>query len=119
MKGMFLAGWAMLVAAISIMAFAQSRRGDDEIQEVKVVVTKTGYEPSSFDLKPGIPARVTFVRESAESCGTEIVIPAYNVKCDLPLRQPVVVEFTPDKPGVFSFTCGMEMLRGRVVVQEK
>jgi plastocyanin domain-containing protein len=37
----------------------------------------------------------------------------------LPLNKPVVVAFTPNKSGGFSFTCGMGMLRGKIVVQEK
>jgi plastocyanin domain-containing protein len=27
------------------------------------------------------------------------------------------VEFTPDRPGEFSFTCGMNMLRGKIIAQ--
>jgi plastocyanin domain-containing protein len=45
------------------------------------------------------------------------VIPDFNIKRDLPFREPVVVEFTPAKRGVFKFTCGMEMLEGKIVVR--
>ncbi len=27
------------------------------------------------------------------------------------------IEFTPDRAGEFTFTCGMSMLRGRLIVQ--
>jgi plastocyanin domain-containing protein len=47
----------------------------------------------------GIPARVTFVREVEATCGTEIVLADYGIKKDLPLRQPVSVEFTPARTG--------------------
>jgi plastocyanin domain-containing protein len=29
----------------------------------------------------------------------------------------VVVEFTPSKTGEFKFACGMDMLRGKIIVQ--
>jgi plastocyanin domain-containing protein len=35
----------------------------------------------------------------------------------LPLNEPVVVEFTPRSAGEIGFVCGMNMLRGTVVVQ--
>ena len=36
---------------------------------------------------------------------------------ELPAFKTVPVEFTPDKPGEYTFTCGMNMLRGRLVVR--
>jgi plastocyanin domain-containing protein len=35
----------------------------------------------------------------------------------LPLDQPVAIELTPNVPGEVGFVCGMNMLRGKVVVQ--
>jgi plastocyanin domain-containing protein len=35
----------------------------------------------------------------------------------LPLNEPVVVEFTPKTSAEIAFVCGMNMLRGTVVVQ--
>lgn len=80
-------------------------------------MTEKGFQPDTIKLKRGIPARVTFVRKVEETCATEVVIPEFNVKRDLPFKEPVVVEFTPSKRGVFSFTCGMNMLRGKMVVR--
>lgn len=34
-----------------------------------------------------------------------------------PCPVPVPVEFTPERPGEYEFTCGMGMLRGKVVVR--
>ncbi|MCI0389773.1 MAG: ATP-binding protein [Acidobacteria bacterium] len=33
------------------------------------------------------------------------------------MNQPVVVEFTPAKTGEFKFACGMDMLRGKIIVR--
>jgi plastocyanin domain-containing protein len=46
-----------------------------------------------------------------------VVIPAFHIKRAVPLNEPVVVEFTPDKTGEFGFACRMGMLRGKFVVR--
>ncbi|QQS49177.1 MAG: hypothetical protein IPM66_11395 [Acidobacteriota bacterium] len=35
---------------------------------------------------------------------------------DLPMHEPVVVEFTPDKPEEIDFTCSMKMVGGKIEV---
>lgn len=115
-----------LVAAFFFTATAQGTqkqkrgragRNVKSVQSATVTLTDKGYQPASLKLQRGVPARVTFVRRLEETCGTEIMLPAYNIRRALPLNEPVVVEFTPDKAGEFNFTCGMGMLRGTVIVQ--
>ncbi len=96
----------------------RKQQAGSEIQTAKVILSERGYQPASLSLKPGLPARIEFVRQVEATCGTEIVIPEYNIKRELPLNEPVFVEFTPDKTGEFVFTCGMNMLRGKIIVQE-
>jgi RND family efflux transporter MFP subunit len=91
--------------------------GRDQMQSVTVILNDRGYEPESFGLRRGVPARITFVRKVDASCGTEIVLEEYGIKRELPLNQPVVVEFTPSKTGEFKFACGMDMLRGKILVK--
>ena len=40
----------------------------------------------------------------------------YWIARDLPAHQTTPIEFTPSKAGEFTFTCGMNMLRGKLVV---
>ncbi len=97
---------------------SQSSQGSQgRTQSVTVTLSDKGYQPESFKLRKGVPARVTFVRKVEATCGTEIVLAEYNLKRELPLDQPVVVEFTPAKTGEFKFACGMDMLRGKIIVQ--
>ena len=91
--------------------------GAGGVQAASVTLAEQGYQPDSLTLRRGVPARITFVRKTDATCGTEIVLPDYNVKKPLPLNRPVVVEFTPARAGEFKFTCGMDMLRGKVVVR--
>lgn len=94
---------------------AQQKRED--VQAVTVTLTEKGYQPESFKLKQGVHTRVTFVRKVEATCGSEIVLADYNIKRELPFNQPVTVEFTPTKSGAFKFACGMDMLRGKIIVQ--
>ncbi len=87
------------------------------VQSLTVKITTKGFEPKSFSLKPNIPARLTFRRQTDKTCGTAIVIQAYGINRPLPLNKPVTVEFTPDKAGEFTFACGMGMLRGKIIVE--
>lgn len=128
-KIMIIAACAMLIAGIGSTASAQAKKGKfkqttgaksqkvSKAQTVRVELGENGYQPRSFKLKKGVPARVTFVRRIEETCGKEISLPEYNIRRELPLNKPVTVEFTPTKAGEFNFTCGMGMLRGTVVVQ--
>jgi hypothetical protein len=98
---------------------APSRAADTQpkVQEAKVLVTQQGYEPEKLMLRAGVPARITFVRTTDKTCGTEVVFPSLNITRPLPLNEPVVIEFTPNATGEIGFVCGMDMLRGSVVVQ--
>jgi RND family efflux transporter MFP subunit len=90
---------------------------DSGVQAVTVKVTGKGFQPDRIELKRGVPARLTFVREIEETCVTAVLIPEFNIKQDLPLRELVVVEFTPSKSRRLDFTCGMKMLSGKIVVR--
>lgn len=97
--------------------FAQGKVKKQRVQSVTVSLTQSGYQPTSFRLKKGIPARITFIRRTEDECGKEVVFPAYNIRRTLPLNEYVTIRFTPKKAGTFSFVCGMNMLRGKMIVQ--
>jgi len=86
-------------------------------QTATVIVGDQGYEPARLTVRAGVPTRITFVRTSDKTCGTAVVFPTLNIRRELPLNQPVEIEFTPKKTGEVQFVCGMNMLRGTVVVE--
>jgi membrane fusion protein, heavy metal efflux system len=87
------------------------------VQAAKIVVTDQGFEPARVTLKAGVPAKLTFVRTSDKTCATEVVFPSLKLKRMLPLNEAVDVEFTPKTGGEIAFVCGMDMLKGAVVIQ--
>jgi plastocyanin domain-containing protein len=46
-----------------------------------------------------------------------VLLPDFHRTAELPEGEQVPVEFTPQEPGEYEFTCGMGMLRGKVVVR--
>lgn len=96
---------------------ASEGRGNEAVQTAKVVVNEQGYEPPTLRLSAGTPARITFVRVTDKTCGTEVVFPSLNIKHALPLNEPVVIEFTPERSGDIAFACGMNRLHGTIVVR--
>ena len=88
-----------------------------KVQEARVTVTDASFDPQRVTLQAGVPARVTFTRTSDKTCATAVVFASLNIRRELPLNTPVPIAFTPDKAGEMAFACGMNMLRGTVVVQ--
>lgn len=108
------------ISAVDVSAQQSSKtkkRTTQKVQNIRINVTERGYRPTSFRLKKGVPARITFVRTTEDDCGKEVVFPAYNIRRELPLNTPVTVRFTPRKAGTFGFACGMDMLKGKMIVQ--
>ncbi len=87
-----------------------------ELQEVKVVV-KGGYDPDVIVVKKGIPVRLNFYRDETDDCSDTVVFGDFNIRKPLPAFKTTPIEFTPEKEGEYVFTCGMGMLRGKLIVR--
>lgn len=88
----------------------------DGIQEVTITVDG-GYEPSRVVVNAGQPVRLNFLRHDPSSCLEQVVFPDFHIAQDLGLNQVTPIEFTPQKPGQYTFACGMNMFRGVVEVR--
>jgi plastocyanin domain-containing protein len=86
------------------------------MQEIKVTV-KGGYSPDTIVVKQGMPVRLNFYRDETASCSEQVVFGDFRIARDLPAFKTTPVEFTPDKSGEFTFTCGMNMMRGKLIVE--
>ena len=85
------------------------------VQEIKVTV-KGGYSPDVIVVKQGQPVRLDFYRDETASCSEQVVFGDFGIARDLPAFKTTPIEFTPEKAGEFTFTCGMNMMRGKLVV---
>ncbi len=89
---------------------------EGKVQEVKIIV-KGGYSPDVIVAKKGIPVRLNFYREETADCSDTVVFGDFNIRQPLPAFKTTVVEFTPQKAGEYAFTCGMGMLKGKIIVR--
>jgi plastocyanin domain-containing protein len=87
-----------------------------DLQEVKIVV-KGGYSPDVIVVKKGIPVRLDFYRDETADCSDTIVFGDFNIRKPLPAFKTTAIEFTPEKEGEYIFTCGMGMMRGKLIVR--
>lgn len=120
--------WIVLAAGAAAIAWvnwyfflagrqaATATAGAGGVQEVTITV-HGGYEPAEVRLRKGVPARLVFDRQETSGCSEEVVLPDFGIRRFLPAFQKTTVELTPEQAGSFEFTCGMSMLRGRLVVQ--
>lgn len=86
------------------------------VQEVRVTV-KGGYTPDTIVVQAGQPVRLQFYRDETADCSERVVFEELGIDQPLPAFQTTAVEFTPDKPGEYAFRCGMNMLKGLLVVE--
>ena len=90
--------------------------GEAGVQEIKVVV-EGGYAPDIIVVKRGQPVRLDFYRNETVSCSDRVIFGDFGIARDLPAFKTTSIEFTPDKAGEFTFACGMNMMRGKLVVE--
>ena len=86
------------------------------VQEVRVIV-KGGYTPDTIVVQAGKPVRLQFYRDETADCSERVVFEQFGVDQPLPAFQTTAVEFTPETPGEYPFRCGMNMLKGLLVVE--
>ena len=86
------------------------------VQTIKVLV-QGGYSPDRIEVKKGEPVRLLFTRQESNSCTEQVIFGDFGVSKMLPQNEEVPVEFTPDKAGEFTFHCGMNMVRGKLIVK--
>jgi plastocyanin domain-containing protein len=111
----------LLIALILWYFFGEKERTVAEVregglQEIKVTV-KGGYAPDVIVVKQGAPVRLDFYRDETASCSEQVIFGDFGIARDLPAFKTTPIEFTPDKTGEFTFTCGMNMMRGKLIVE--
>lgn len=104
----------MLGAFIPLVAPATAR-AETPVREIEIVVDG-GYQPAKVAVKVGERVRLKFVRKEYTGCTREVVIPALELRRELPPNKPVLVDLPALSPGEYEFRCGMNMVRGAITV---
>jgi plastocyanin domain-containing protein len=85
-------------------------------QEINVTV-KGGYSPDVIVVRKGKPVRLNFYRDETASCSEKVIFGDFGIARDLPPFKTTAIELMPEREGEFIFTCGMNMLRGKLIVE--
>ena len=85
-------------------------------RQIDVHVTMKGYQPSRIPVRAGEDVTLVFLRGEPNECAAELVFPALGIKKELPVGKPVAIPIRAEKPGEIAFSCGMDMLRGKLEV---
>jgi plastocyanin domain-containing protein len=119
--------FALLAAVVAIGACSGSKPAESVAADKDVYVAKAGetvkikvstsYEPKSIRVKKGESVKLEFTRVDDKNCGDEVVFPKLDIKKQLPVGIPVTVELTPTESGDLAFQCGMDMMKGKIVVE--
>ena len=115
--GIAVIGWINWYFFMAAGGMTRAAVGAFGVQNVTIAVAG-GYDPSTVRVRRGMPVRLTFDRRETSGCSEEVVIPDFRIRRFLPAHEKTAVEFTPTTAGTVEFTCGMGMLRGRIVVEE-
>lgn len=115
--GALAAAWVVWFFFLGERTRTHAIAGVGGVQEIKVVV-KGGYTPDRIVVERGRPVRLNFDREETASCSDTVVFGDFGISRPLPAFKTTAVEFTPARAGEFTFTCGMNMLHGKLIVEE-
>lgn len=84
--------------------------------EVDITVSG-GYLPEVISIPLGKLTKINFIRTDPTECLSEVVLPDFKIKKELPLNQKVSIEVTPERAGEYPYSCGMGMYHGKIVVR--
>lgn len=90
----------------------------DGTQVITVKVDDGGYTPERIAFKAGVPAKIIFDQHGTTECAWDVMSKDLGIKLTaIPEGEQTAVEFTPQEAGTYTFTCGMNMMKGTVIVE--
>lgn len=109
---------ATALGATSLLSGAASAEGGAEIREIEIVIDR-GYQPNSVTVAEGEKIRLRFLRKDYSPCSREVVFESLGIRRELPVGTPVLIDLPALSAGEIEFKCGMNMLRGKIVVEPR
>ena len=120
------AEWIVAAAGVTVTAvvwalFAARRRraaapAPGQTRRIRI---NGDYQPSEVHVRAGKPTRLIFRREETAPCSERVVFPDYGISVMLPPFEDVAVDLPASEPGEHEFTCQMQMLHGKLIVDRE
>jgi plastocyanin domain-containing protein len=105
-------------AAATAPTDARADGAQHEVREIEIIV-QGGYKPNRIEVFEGQHVQLRFLRKEAGGCTREVVFPSLGIRKELPEGQPVVIHLPELKAGEYEFKCGMNMIKGKIVVRAR
>lgn len=86
------------------------------VQSVTINILNSGYSPKRFAVKSGIPVQLTVNAGEVYSCATAFTFQAFGIDAYVKPNTNQIFNFTPDKKGLYTFSCSMGMYSGTMEV---
>jgi len=107
-----------LIVGLGGAFFVQSNVVEAHTRTVKIRVDKDGFSPASIEVEAGHKLNLVFNRVDKNNCGNVVVFPKLKIRKNLLVGKDVIVSLTPTEAGNITFTCGMGMMKGSLVVSD-
>jgi plastocyanin domain-containing protein len=108
----------LVAAGLALAGDARAESAQQKAREIEIVV-QGGYKPDRIELAEGENVQLRFIRKESSGCSREVVFPALGIRKELPEGTPVVIHLPVLKAGEYVFTCGMDMIRGKLIVRPR
>ena len=114
---LFLVAMALIVGADGAFALV-TNVVEAHTRTIKIKVDKNGFSPASIEVEAGHKLNLVFNRVDKNNCGNVVVFPKLKIRKNLLVGKDVIVSLTPTEAGNITFTCGMGMMKGSLVVSD-
>lgn len=84
--------------------------------EVEIIVDG-GYKPEVISISKNKKTKLNFIRRDPNTCLEEVVLGDFKIRKQLPLNKKISVEILPKENGEFTYSCGMGMYHGKIIVK--
>ena len=108
---------SVLGVGFTFWFFLGKREKETVVSDSVDIAVEGGFSPEIISLSKGKKTKLNFLRTDPSSCLEEVVLSDFKIRKQLPLNQKVVIELTPEKSGEFTYTCGMGMYHGKIIVR--
>lgn len=112
-RGLIISGIDFLPKSINVSVKYAAKEGTHQV--ITTTVTKDEYLPDILVIQRGVRTKWIIKVKDLNSCNSPITLPYMGIKKNLKLGENVV-EFTPDKVGNMTYTCGMGMIKSNIMV---
>jgi plastocyanin domain-containing protein len=82
---------------------------------IPILVGDDGFNPAKLSAAPGTELELVFTRKTKSDCGSQVKV-GDGPLVELPVDQPITVAVTVPLRGEVALVCGMDMMKGVIVV---